>query len=151
MQLTPPGSQASIHFGSGVTDAAPGSVRNIYLVVNDIEAARDEIAGHGVDISEVFHFDSNRALVSGPSPDHGTYTSYATFSDPDGNTWLLQEITTRLPGMTSGATYGSVGAIEQALKRAAEAHGRHEAETGEADPEWPAWYAPYMEKDNAAE
>jgi catechol 2,3-dioxygenase-like lactoylglutathione lyase family enzyme len=144
VQLTPPGSPASVHFGTGVTDAEPGSVRNTYLVVDDIVAARDEIAGHGVDISEVFHYDASNTRVAGPSPDRGTYSSYASFSDPDGNTWLLQEITTRLPGRMSGVTYGSATELEQALRRAAEAHGQHELETGEADADWPAWYAQYM-------
>ena len=144
VQLTPPGSPASIHFGTGVTDAEPGSVKNIYLIVNDIEAARAEIAGHGVDISEVFHYDATRTRVAGASPD--TYSSFATFSDPDGNTWLLQEITTRLPGRVTGATYSSAGELERALRAAAAAHGEHEKETGKYDEEWPAWYAQYMEQ-----
>jgi catechol 2,3-dioxygenase-like lactoylglutathione lyase family enzyme len=146
VQLTPPGSQASIHFGTGVTDAEPGSVRNTYLIVDDIEKARAEIAEHGVDISEVFHFDAARARVTGASPDRGTYGSFAAFSDPDGNSWLLQEITKRFPGRVEGATYGTVGEIEQALRDAAAAHGEHEKAIGEADENWPAWYAEYMEQ-----
>jgi catechol 2,3-dioxygenase-like lactoylglutathione lyase family enzyme len=148
VQLTPPGSPASIHFGTGVTDAAPGTVRNTYLVVDDVEAARAEIAGQGVDISEVFHFDATRTRVPGLSPERGTYSSFAQFSDPDGNTWLLQEITTRLPGRVTGAAYGSASDLELALRRAAEAHGEHEKETGEYDVEWPSWYADYMVRDN---
>src|SRR5262245_11628502 len=99
VQLTPPGSQCSIHFGTGVTSAAPGSVQNLYLVVSDIEAARTELIGHGVDVSEAFHFSGfGGPSVAGPAPERRSYGTFATFSDPDGNGWLLQEITTRLPG-----------------------------------------------------
>jgi catechol 2,3-dioxygenase-like lactoylglutathione lyase family enzyme len=98
VQLTPPGSPTSIHFGTGVTTAEPGSVRNVYLVVNDIEAARTELISEGVDVSEVFHRAGTDGHVPGPDPDHASYGSFATFSDPDGNSWILQEITTRLPG-----------------------------------------------------
>jgi len=144
VQLTPPGSPTSVHFGTGLTDAAPGSVRSTYLVVEDIEAARRELAGHGVDVSDVFHRDETGAFAPGVHPDHGTYSSFASFSDPDGNTWLLQEITTRFPGRVDGVTYGSAQELERALREAAAAHGEHEKETGKYDEEWPVWYAQYM-------
>src|SRR3954447_64324 len=104
VQLTPPGSPASIQFGSHLTSAAPGSAENVYLVVSDIDAARDELMARGAEVSEVFHEGAlgdrfhPDARVSGRAPDRATYGSFAAFSDPDGNTWLLQEITTRLPG-----------------------------------------------------
>ncbi|WP_228122252.1 VOC family protein [Saccharothrix syringae] len=144
VQLTPPGSRTSVHFGTGITDAAPGSVRGTYLVVDDIEAARAELTGHGVDVSGVFHRDDSGAFAPGAHPDRGTYASFATFSDPDGNTWLLQEITRRLPGRVTGVTYDSTQRLEQALRDAAAAHGEHEEETGQHDENWPAWYARYM-------
>jgi predicted enzyme related to lactoylglutathione lyase len=104
VQMTPPGSGCSVQFGTNLTSAAPGSAQSVYLVVDDIDAARDEIAGHGVDVSEVFHegalgdrFHAD-AHVSGPAPERSTYGSFVSFSDPDGNSWLVQEITTRLPG-----------------------------------------------------
>jgi catechol 2,3-dioxygenase-like lactoylglutathione lyase family enzyme len=105
VQFTPPGSSASIIFGSDVTSAAPGSAQGLYLIVDDIEAARDEIAGRGVDVSEVYHdaggvFEhaGTEHRVPGPDPDRGSYASFASFSDPDGNGWRLQEIRERLPG-----------------------------------------------------
>jgi catechol 2,3-dioxygenase-like lactoylglutathione lyase family enzyme len=158
VQFTPPGSATSIQFGTHLTTTAPGSVKNTYLVVSDIEAARDEIAAKAVEISEVFHptapgsqfgGDGN---VTGPSPDRGTYRSFATFADPDGNTWLLQEITNRLPGrIDSGQTsYASVADLVDALKRAAAAHGEHEQRNGgEYDQNWPDWYAAYMVAEQA--
>jgi catechol 2,3-dioxygenase-like lactoylglutathione lyase family enzyme len=144
VQLTPPGSATSVHFGTGITDAAPGSVRSTYLVVDDIEAARKELAGQGVDVSEVFHRDGTGAFAPGVHPDRGTYSSFASFSDPDGNTWQLQEVTTRLPGRVDGVAYGSTQKLEDALREAAAAHGEHEKETGQYDEEWPTWYAQYM-------
>jgi catechol 2,3-dioxygenase-like lactoylglutathione lyase family enzyme len=105
VQLTPPGSLCSIIFGSGVTTAAPGSAQGLHLVVTDIEAARAELAGRGVNVSEVFHdaggvfhHGGMQGRVHGPAPDHMSYSSFASFNDPDGNGWFLQEITTRLPG-----------------------------------------------------
>lgn len=98
VQLTPPGSPCSIHIGKGVTTAVPGSIRNLFLVVSDIEAARAELLGRGVDVSEAFHHDGARRRVPGPDPEGRSYSTLATFSDPDGNTWLLQEVKTRLPG-----------------------------------------------------
>ena len=99
VQLTPPGSEASIHIGKGITSMAPGSIQNLYLIVDDIEKARADLVNRGIDVSEVFHFDGLLGpRVSGPDPKHGSYGSFASFKDPDGNSWLLQEITTRLPG-----------------------------------------------------
>jgi len=155
VQFTPPGSACSIQFGSKITSASPGSAQSLYLIVTNIEAAREELAALGVDVSEVFHptapgaqFQSNGASgrVSGSAPNHATYSSFATFRDLDGNSWLLQEITQRLPGrIDSGVTsYGSVSDLIAALIRAATAHGEHEKRIGAADPEWPVWYAAYM-------
>jgi catechol 2,3-dioxygenase-like lactoylglutathione lyase family enzyme len=152
VQLNPPGSDCSIQFGLQITDVAPGSARDMYLVVPDIEAARSELAGRGADVSEVFHERSigdrfhRDARLSGPAPDRATYGSFATFSDPDGNRWLLQEITNRLPGRVDVATttFASVGDLAGALRRAAAAHGEHETRIGAADANWPDWYAAYM-------
>jgi catechol 2,3-dioxygenase-like lactoylglutathione lyase family enzyme len=147
VQFTPPGSGCSVSFGKGVTAAAPGSAHG-ELIVSDIEAARDELAGRGVEVSEVFHGSpfNPAARISGPDPEHQSYKSYAAFEDPDGNGWLLQEVTTRLPGrIDSGETsFVSAGDLQKALERAATAHGEHEARAGKADPDWPAWYAAYM-------
>jgi predicted enzyme related to lactoylglutathione lyase len=161
VQLTPPGSGCSIQFGTNVTSAAPGSVQDMYLIVSDIQAARDALVDRGVKVSDVFHeaalggrFHHAAAdgRASGASPDRGTYGSFASFSDLEGNGWLMQEITTRLPGRVAGdTTYGSAGALSQALRRAAAAHGQHEARTGEADPNWPDWYAEYMVREQAGE
>jgi catechol 2,3-dioxygenase-like lactoylglutathione lyase family enzyme len=155
VQFTPPGSQCSVHFGTNLTSAAPGSVQGLWLIVSDIQAARDELAGRGVKVSEVFHYTGfNRldpaAKVSGPAPDRRSYASFVTFSDPDGNGWVLQEITTRLPGRVVGdTTYTSVGDLVQALQRAAAAHGEHEKRTGQRDENWPDWYAAYMVAEQA--
>ncbi len=155
LQFTPPGSDCSIQFGTDLTPAAPGSARNVYLVVDDIEIARTELIGQGVDVSDAFHESTlggrfqerggdNR--VEGPSPDSGSYGSFASFSDPDGNTWLLQEITTRLPGRidSAGTSFSSVRDLADAMTRASKAHGEHEKRIGKADPDWPDWYAAYM-------
>jgi catechol 2,3-dioxygenase-like lactoylglutathione lyase family enzyme len=146
IQFTPPGSPCSIHFSATGT---PGSAKGLFLVVTDIEAAREDLRRHGAEVSEIFHFARGPApfggQVGGIAPDRQSYGSYATFSDPDGNGWLLQEVTTRFPGRVAGnAAYPSVADLEQALRRASEAHGRHEALTGERDENWPAWYAAYM-------
>ena len=159
VQLTPPGSPCSIQFGSNVTSAPLGSATNIYLVVPDVQAARDAIAARGVAVSEVFHEGSlgdrfhPDARVPGAAPDGATYGSFASFSDPDGNTWLLQEITARLPGRIDPAptSFSSTGELAQALRRAAAAHGEHEARTGREDPDWPDWYAEYMVREQAGE
>jgi catechol 2,3-dioxygenase-like lactoylglutathione lyase family enzyme len=160
IQFTPPGSGCSIQFGSNITTAAPGSARGLYLIVSDIEAARKELAARGVTVSEVFHpgvpgaqfqTDGASGRVPGPAPDHGTYRSFATFSDPDGNGWLLQEITTRLPGRIDSAetAFASVSDLASALRRASAAHGEHEKRIGQADPNWPDWYAAYMVAEHA--
>jgi catechol 2,3-dioxygenase-like lactoylglutathione lyase family enzyme len=152
VQFTPPGSPCSIQFGSRVTSVAPGSMKHLYLIVPDIEAARNELVDEGVEVGEVFHerslgdrFQSD-GRVSGPAPDRATYGSFATFSDPDGNEWLLQEITNRLPGRVDPATttFASTGDLAGALRRAAAAHGEHEKRIGEADANWPDWYAAYV-------
>jgi catechol 2,3-dioxygenase-like lactoylglutathione lyase family enzyme len=159
VQLTPPGSACSIQFGSKMTSAPPGSATNIYLVVPDVQAARDAIAARGVAVSELFHEGSlgdrfhPDARVAGAAPDGATYGSFASFSDPDGNSWLLQEITTRLPGRVDPAAtaFASAGDLALALQRAAAAHGEHEARIGRADPDWPDWYAEYMVREQAGE
>jgi len=150
IQLTPPGSACSVQFGANRTSAPPGSAENLYLVVSDIEAARDELVAAGVQVSEVFH-PGRDGRVSGPDPEHRSYRSFASFSDPDGNRWLLQEVTTRLPGRvdSSATSFGSAGDLTSALQRAAAAHGEHEKRTGEADPNWPDWYAEYMVREQA--
>ena len=153
VQFTPPGSQCSIHFGKGVTTAAPGSAQRHYLVVSDIEAARAALLERGADVSEIFH----RTAIGGPTasgrdPEGRTYNSFATFSDPDGNSWLLQEITTRLPGrVEAGETlFNSSSELAAALRRAAAAHGEHEKrEGGKHDENWPEWYAEYLVAEHA--
>jgi len=155
VQYTPPGSGFSIQFGSKMTSAAPGSVQGLYLIVSDVEAARAELVARGAEVSEVFHATSPGAQfqpdgasgrVSGRDPDHKSYFSFATFSDPDGNGWLLQEITTRLPGrIETGATeFGSPADLAAAMRRAEAAHGEHEKRTGQRDEQWADWYAAYM-------
>ena len=151
VQVTPPGSQCSIHFGTNLTTAAPGSAQGLLLIVSDIQAARAELAGRGVEVSEVFHFAGwNRvdpdARLSGPAPDGRSYASFVSFSDPDGNGWLLQEITTRQPGrIDPGAiSFGSAGDLASAFRRTEAAHGEHEKRTGQRDANWPDWYAAYM-------
>ncbi len=162
LQINPPGSGCSIQFGTELTSAAPGSASGLYLIVSDIEAARAELIARGADVSEVFHEGaiggrfhpvgaSDR--VSGPAPEHQSYGSFATFEDPDGNGWLLQEITTRLPGRVDPAatSFASASDLSKALQRAAAAHGEHEARIGRADPDWPDWYAEYMVREQAGE
>jgi len=160
VQLTPPGSGCSVQFGTNITSAAPGSAQGLYLIVSDIEAARDELVARGVEISEVFHPgtpgaqfqpDGTSGHVTGPAPDHASYSSFATFSDPDGNGWLLQEVTTRLPGRIDAAetAFASTTDLARALRRAAAAHGEHEKRTGQADANWPDWYAEYMVREQA--
>jgi catechol 2,3-dioxygenase-like lactoylglutathione lyase family enzyme len=150
VQVTPPGSACSVSFGTGITEAEPGSAQGTELVVDDIEAARADLAGRGAEVSETFHLDGAEQ-IPGPDPDHRSYLSYASLNDPDGNGWLLQEVTTRQPGRTTSvlAAYGSVDALADALRRAEAAHGRHEAETGQPDPDWPTWYAQYMADESA--
>jgi catechol 2,3-dioxygenase-like lactoylglutathione lyase family enzyme len=149
-QFTPHGSACSIQFGGNLTSAVPGSVQRTYLIVSDIEATRNALIEAGIDVSEIFHLGPN-GFVGGPDPDHGTYRSLATFSDPDGNSWLLQEITTRLPGRvdTGVTSYGSATDLASALRRAEAAHGEHEKRTGQRDANWPDWYAQYMAAEQA--
>lgn len=147
VQFTPPGSGCSVGFGKGVSSAAPGSAQG-ELIVSDIEAAREELVGRGVDASEVFHgspFDP-AGRISGPDPERGSYKSYLAFSDPDGNGWLLQEVTVRLPGRVEGpeTSFSSAGDLANAMRRASIAHGEHEKRTGQEDANWPDWYAAYM-------
>jgi len=158
LQFTPPGSACSIIFGKNITAAAPGSAQGLYLIVSNIAAARSELQDRGVAISEVFHDASGayvgpdepylfgRQRISGRDPEQRSYRSFASFHDPDGNGWLLQEITTRLAGRVDPAstTFASASDLASALRRAAAAHGEHEKRIGAADVNWPDWYAEYM-------
>jgi len=153
VQFTPPGSPSSIHFGTGVTSAVPGSAQGLFLVVSDIEAARNALISHGADVSEIFHrAGPGQPVVNGRDPERRSYFSYATFSDPDGNSWLLQEVTARLPGRvdTNETTFTSSTELAGALRRASEAHGEHEKRNGgQHDVNWPDWYAEYMVAERA--
>jgi catechol 2,3-dioxygenase-like lactoylglutathione lyase family enzyme len=158
VQLTPPGSPASIIFGTGVTSQAPGSAQGLHLIVSDIAAAHDELVNAGAEVSEVFHdaggvfhHAGTEGRVSGPDPKRGSYGSFLSFSDPDGNGWVLQEITTRLPGRIDAAStsFASADDLAGAMRLAAAAHGDHEARLGHEDPDWPAWYADYMVQEQA--
>jgi catechol 2,3-dioxygenase-like lactoylglutathione lyase family enzyme len=155
VQFTPPGSGCSVQFGTKITPAAPGSVHGLYLIVSDIHTARNELADKNVKISEVFHAgtpgaqfqqDGTSGRLSGPASGRASYRSFATFRDPDGNEWLLQEVTERLPGRVdlSETAFTSVNDLANALRRAASAHGQHEMRIGAADPNWPDWYAAYI-------
>ena len=146
VQFTPPGSPCSIHFGTGLTSAVPGSARGLFLVVSDIVAARAGLVAHGATVSEIFHRGVGEAPKPGRDPEGRSYFSYATFSDPDGNEWLLQEVTTRLPGRVTGGatTFTSAADLAQALRRAEAAHGEHEKRLGHRDDAWPDWYADYL-------
>lgn len=160
VQFTPPGSGSSVQFGTKITAAAPGSAQGLYLIVSDIRAARDQLAARGAEIGDVFHPGTPGAQfapgagsdrLSGPAPDGQSYSSFATFRDPDGNTWLLQEITTRLPGRVDAAltSFTSVPDLAAALRRASAAHGEHEKRIGQADENWPDWYAAFMVAEQA--
>jgi catechol 2,3-dioxygenase-like lactoylglutathione lyase family enzyme len=150
VQFTPPGSGCSVQFGTNRTSAAPGSAQNEFLIVSDIEAARDELVGRGVEVTEIFHLGPG-GPAGGPDPEHHSYGSFASFSDPDGNRWLLQEVTTRLPGRVDSAatTFGSASDLAEAMRRAEAAHGEHEKRTGQRDANWPDWYAAYMVAEQA--
>src|SRR5262245_34071087 len=139
VQMTPPGSPCSIHFGKGVTPAAPGSARGLFLVVSDIDAARTALIDRGVDVTEVFHFDGERRVVPGPDPQRRSYGSYASFSDPDGNGWLLQEIKTRLPGRGLGLDVATLTAL---FRETEERHGEYEPTAPKHH--WSGWYAAYI-------
>jgi catechol 2,3-dioxygenase-like lactoylglutathione lyase family enzyme len=159
LQFTPPGSPASILVGTGLSAAPPGSAQYLHLIVADVEAAERDLAARGVETSGVFHdatggfnrFDAS-IRASGPDPERRSYGSFATFSDPDGNLWVLQEITARWPGRVASDTtgYASVRDLAEAMRRAEAAHGEHERRMGGArDENWPAWYAEYMAAEQA--
>jgi catechol 2,3-dioxygenase-like lactoylglutathione lyase family enzyme len=162
IQFTPLGSGCSVQFGTNLTSAEPGSAQALLLTVSNIEAAHDELVRRGVEVSEVFHCATGTACrfrdgegvfqrVSGSAPDHASYSSFASFSDPDGNSWLFQEVTTRLPGRVDPAatSFGSASDLANAMRRAAAAHGEHEKRIGAADPNWPDWYGEYMVAEQA--
>jgi catechol 2,3-dioxygenase-like lactoylglutathione lyase family enzyme len=162
IQFTPPGSGCSVIFGKNVTAAAPGSAQGLYLIVSDIDAACNALRSRGVKVSDVFHgagdqfagsdepYLFGRIRVSGPDPKHDSYRSFASFRDPDGNGWLFQEITARLPGRVEGdTTFISSTELASALRRAATAHGEHEKLLGKHDEDWPDWYADYMVREQA--
>jgi catechol 2,3-dioxygenase-like lactoylglutathione lyase family enzyme len=152
VQFTPPGSPCSVHFGTGVTSAVPGSAQRLYLIVSDIEAARTELVERGVEVSEVFHHAGpGKPPLSGPDPERRSYASFASFSDPDGNGWLFQEVTARLPGRVDAndTTFTSSTELASALRRAEAAHGEHEKRTGQRDADWPNWYAEYIVREQA--
>lgn len=162
IQFTPPGSACSVIFGKNVTAAKPGTARGLYLVVSDIAAARDRLIHRGVEVGEIFHGDgdthtgtdepyiSGRLRIGGRDPKRRSYGSFAAFSDPDGNGWLFQEITERLPGrLDTATTFTSSTELASALRRAAAAHGEHEKRTGQHDANWPDWYAEYIVSEQA--
>jgi catechol 2,3-dioxygenase-like lactoylglutathione lyase family enzyme len=158
VQVTPPGSDCAVIFGSGITSAAPGSAAGLMLAVPEIEAARQDLARHGAPVSEVFHPADGVFLhadgaerAAGPDPDRSSYGSYLSFADPDGNGWFVQEVSTRRPGRIAPGrtTYGSAADLAEALRRAEAAHGKHEAELGERDENWPEWYAEYLAGEQA--
>jgi catechol 2,3-dioxygenase-like lactoylglutathione lyase family enzyme len=149
VQFTPPGSGCSVAFGDGVTTAEPGSAHHLELVVSDIVAAREDLATLGANPSEVFHGSpfNPAARIDGPDPQRTSYRSYAIFEDPDGNSWTVQEVTTRLPGRIDSdvTSFSSVNDLASAMRRASTAHGEHEKRHGgEYDENWPDWYAAYM-------
>lgn len=163
IQFTPPGSGCSVIFGKNVTAAAPGSAKGLYLIVSDVEAARKDLFSRGIKVSEAFHaagdvhtgpdepYLSGRRRLGGLDPARGSYASFASFSDPDGNGWLFQEITTRLPGRVDAndTTFTSPTELAAALRRAAAAHGEHEKRTGGHDENWADWYADYIVQEQA--
>jgi catechol 2,3-dioxygenase-like lactoylglutathione lyase family enzyme len=162
VQFTPPGSQCSVQFGTKITGAPPGSAHGLYLIVSDVQAGRDELMNQGAKVSEVFHAgapgaqlnpESTNDRVGGPDPDNKSYSSFATFEDPDGNSWLLQEVTNRLPGRLDPTitSFNSAGDLAGAMRRASVAHGEHEKRIGKADPDWPDWYATFMVAEQAGE
>jgi catechol 2,3-dioxygenase-like lactoylglutathione lyase family enzyme len=152
VQFTPPGSGCSISFGKGVAAAAPGSFRG-GLIVSDIEAARKELVARGINASEVFHGSpfSPAGRISGPDPERQSYSSYVSFEDPEGNVWIVQEVTRRLPGRIDPATttFASANDLASAMRRAADAHGEHEKRNGQRDANWPEWYAAYIAAEQA--
>jgi catechol 2,3-dioxygenase-like lactoylglutathione lyase family enzyme len=164
IQFTPPGSGCSVIFGKNVTAAAPGSAQGLYLIVSDVAAVRADLLNRDIKVSEVFHdalgvyagpdepYLFGRLRVSGPDPDHRSYRSFASFRDPDGNGWLLQELTQRAPGRVEGdATFSSSADLAAALRRAEAAHGEHEKLTGQHDANWPDWYAEYVVREQTGQ
>jgi catechol 2,3-dioxygenase-like lactoylglutathione lyase family enzyme len=162
VQFTPPASGCSVQFGTNLTSAASGSSQDMLLIVSDIQAAHDDLVGRGVEVSGVFHCATGSVCrfrdgdgvferVGGSAPDHASYGSFATFSDPDGNSWVFQEVTTRLPGRVDAAetAFAGVADLANAMRRASAAHGEHEKRIGAADPDWPDWYAAYMVAEQA--
>jgi catechol 2,3-dioxygenase-like lactoylglutathione lyase family enzyme len=149
VQFTPPGSWCSVQFGKNFNSAAPGSSK-AYLIVSDVVAARNQLVAAGVEVGEFVHL-SPQGLVGGLDPERRSYYSRASFSDPDGNVWLLQEVTTRLPGRVDSAAtnFTSANDLASALRRAEAAHAQHEARTGQADKNWPDWYAEYMVREQS--
>jgi catechol 2,3-dioxygenase-like lactoylglutathione lyase family enzyme len=151
VQFTPPGSSCSIHFGRGLTSAAPGSAQGLYLVVADIEAARAELVSRGADVSEIAHRNApGAAPLAGPHPQRQSYASFASFNDLDHNRWLIQEVTQRLPGRVDAqaTAFGSVSKLAAALRRAAKAHGEHDG-GGADDADWPERYAEYIAREQS--
>ena len=152
VQLTPPGSGSSISFGKGITPAKPGSFRG-GLIVTDIEAAYKELVARGINASDVFHGSpfSKAGRISGPDPERQSYHSYVAFEDPDGNAWIVQEVTRRAPGRIDPAktTFASATDLASAIRRAAAAHGEHEKRDGQRDANWPNWYAAYIAAEQA--
>ncbi|HEY6759147.1 MAG TPA: VOC family protein [Baekduia sp.] len=158
VQLTPPGSATAIIIGDRITDAAPGSLREVQLVVADLDVARRRLLAAGAEVSEVFHdaggvfhHSGSAGRVTGPDPERRSYGSFASFDDPDGNGWVLQEVTQRGLGRVAAdrTAFASVADLEGALRRAAVAHGEHERRTGAPDPDWPAWYAEHMVREQS--
>jgi catechol 2,3-dioxygenase-like lactoylglutathione lyase family enzyme len=152
VQLTPPGSGCSISFGKGVTEAAPGSFRG-GLIVSNIEAAHKELVARGIEASDVFHGSpfSPAGRIGGPDPERQSYRSYVAFEDPDGNAWIVQEVTRRAPGRIDPATttFASANDLASAMRRAAAAHGEHEKSNGQRDTNWSDWHAAYMAAEQA--
>jgi catechol 2,3-dioxygenase-like lactoylglutathione lyase family enzyme len=146
VQMTPPGSPCSVMFGKGFTNSAPGSVQGTFLVVDDVKAARAELLGYGVNVSDVFHFEGNliraagtKGRLQGPDPQDASYLSFASFSDPDGNSWLLQQVKTRLPGRGFSS---NVATLTELLRETEEHHGEYEAKAPKHH--WSEWYAAYI-------
>jgi catechol 2,3-dioxygenase-like lactoylglutathione lyase family enzyme len=161
IQFTPPGSATSIQFGTNLTTAAPGSTQNSLLAVSEIQSARQQLIARGIDASEVFHctegtacrFPGQGTRVNGLHPEAQSYFSFVSFQDPDGNTWLLQEVTKRLAGRVAAdiTTFTSANDLAQAMRRASNAHAEHEKRTGQPDPNWPDWYANYIIREQSGQ
>jgi catechol 2,3-dioxygenase-like lactoylglutathione lyase family enzyme len=150
VQFTPPGSACSVQFGPNRTPAAPGSAQGLFLVVSDLHITLQKLSAAGIEVGEVYHLGAS-GRASGVDPEHASYRSYASLHDPDGNGWLFQEVTTRLPGRVDAAStsFNSASDLAQAMRRAAAAHGEHEKRIGAADANWPDWYAAYMVAEQA--